>query len=242
MKALILLSLLVTNPSFADLFRADQHCVAWTSKVRLLLFVAMDTIGMNCDIKSEFIATDSGIAFHGQADNQQFKSDFEALDVVFWDTLGGTDGQVDFQSTAAPYELWAQILKLGRGVIPGTLTVNGKKSKVEMPIAIHESGDIVIITGRLNTHLTDLGAKVLSFFWKLLVYIDDSIEIHYRIRLDKTKGSDLVLKPQGHGGQGKLSHKSPPKSISAANTPSSKEQGVEKANRLKEDSGGTQPK
>ena len=148
---------------------------------------------MNCEISVDLIQKGELYQIKLVAPLSAFDSDNSQRDQDVSEMLLSAEfPNVEFESTAAPKELWGQILELGRGIITGKLTLAGKSIDVDCPISVSRSGDVIVLSGVLNTHLTSLNIEPPSVLLGAVARVDDAIEFHYRIRLDKVKSGNIL--------------------------------------------------
>ncbi|WP_327354582.1 YceI family protein [Pseudobacteriovorax antillogorgiicola] len=178
-----------------QIFRADQHCVAWQAHKTMFLFKTFDPVGMNCDISAKFEPSEEGLSLVVEVPLQSFDSGEETRDADVFEILQGeVQDPMIFKSTAAPDELWHQIVKLGRGIVPGKLKIGDQEFKVDCPVELSRSGDILILSGKLETHFTSFKIDPPTVLAGALVSVDDALKLHYRLRSDKIGGSDFLSK------------------------------------------------
>jgi len=172
-----------------EIFQQEEHCLAYKTKEKILLFVESDVIGKTCEISARLETERENTRYVVSFPIQSLDSGIDMRDEDIMRILSVDSHPIirfvsDFVSTDQVLEALIQ----GRTKLSGMLEVGGYSYKVIFPLEIFEQSGRLVVTGKLVTTLTEFGLELPAILWGVIAETHDYLELLIHIQLDLVHG------------------------------------------------------
>ena len=172
-----------------EIFKHDDHCLAYQTEETILLFIDSVVIGKTCEISAQVENVEGNTRFLVSFPLWSLDSGVDMRDEDVTEMLSiESNTEIRFVSNFLTEEEISAALNQGKTKLFGMLDVAGKSYKVQFPLILTESSGTWLVTGKLVTSLSELGLESPSVLGGVVADTRDHLELFVHLRFNLVQG------------------------------------------------------
>ena len=172
-----------------EIFKLDDHCLAYRTEETILLFIDSIVVGKTCEISIQVDRKASNTRFTVSFPISSLDSGLDMRDDDVTEMLSiESNNYIRFVSDYLSIEQVRAALAHGKTKLGGMLEIAGKPYKVIFPLKFSEQSGTWLVTGKLVSSLSQFGLELPSVLGGLMADTRDHIKILVHLRFNIVQG------------------------------------------------------